>query len=71
MLDRIKETMPMNVQAMIETSPRILELLKETRNENEEDCQRIIEENKLAQYLAHGWKVQATLPSGKIVISNE
>jgi integrase len=71
MLDRIKETMPMNVQAMIETSPRILEVLQQARKEDEEDCQRVVEEDELTQYLTQGWKVQAVLPSGKIVISNE
>lgn len=35
------------------------------------DCQKIVTEEELAGYLAKGWRVQAILPSGKIVISNE
>jgi integrase len=35
------------------------------------DCQRIVSEEELEGYLAKGWRVQAVLPSGKVVISNE
>jgi len=35
------------------------------------DCQRIVTEQELAPYLAKGWRVQAVLPSGKVVISDE
>jgi len=38
---------------------------------NEEDCQRIIKEDELDEYLSKGWKVQAILPSGRIVVDNE
>jgi len=38
---------------------------------NEEDCQRIIKEDELDEYLSKRWKVQAILPSGRIVIDNE
>jgi len=34
-------------------------------------CQKIVDEANLGDLLAEGWKVVATLPSGKIVISNE
>lgn len=36
-----------------------------------EDCQKIIAEEQLEAYLNEGWRVQAVLPSGKIVVSNE
>lgn len=35
------------------------------------NCQRICEESELPNYLGQGWRVQAVLPSGKIVVSNE
>lgn len=35
------------------------------------DCQRICEESELEGFLAKGWRVQAVLPSGRIVILNE
>jgi hypothetical protein len=34
------------------------------------NCQRIVAEEELAKFLGTGWKVVATLPSGKIVIEN-
>ena len=37
----------------------------------EEDCQRIVSEEELGEYLARGWRVQAILPSGRIVVDNE
>jgi integrase len=46
----------------------------EPESENCEDgkhCQRIVSEADLGDLLAEGWKVVATLPSGKIVVSNE
>ena len=36
--------------------------------EDSEDCQKIVSEDELPAYLKCGWKVQAVLPSGKIVI---
>lgn len=39
--------------------------------EKNEDCQKIITEKELEDWLAKGWHVEAVLPSGKIVISNE
>jgi len=38
---------------------------------NDGDCQKIIAEEALESYLGNGWHVVATLPSGKIVVSNE
>jgi len=49
-------------------------LRKEARKRSqpiEEDCQRIVSEEELGGYLAKGWKVQAVLPSGRIVVDNE
>jgi integrase len=34
-------------------------------------CQRIIEENELAPRLSQGWRYVATLPSGKIIVTND
>jgi hypothetical protein len=36
--------------------------------ENGEHCQQIVTEENLAKFLGEGWKVVATLPSGKIVV---
>ena len=36
-----------------------------------EDCQKIVTEAELSEYLNKGWKVHAVFGSGKIVISNE
>lgn len=41
------------------------------KKEKSKDCQKLVSERELPRYLAEGWKVQAVLPSGKIVISNE
>lgn len=38
---------------------------------NGEHCQKIIEENELANHMTQGWRFISALPSGKIVISNE
>jgi len=35
------------------------------------NCQKIISEDELAEYLARDWKVVTALPSGKLVITNE
>jgi len=35
------------------------------------DCQRIVNEDQLEEYLLNGWQVKAVLPSGRIVISNK
>lgn len=45
--------------------------LEATTAEESEDCQKIVTEDDLANYLSKGWKVVTTLPSGKIVITNE
>jgi hypothetical protein len=34
-------------------------------------CQRIVSEDELSELLADGWTFVATLPSGKVVASNE
>lgn len=51
-------------QLTIEEKPKRTEL-------NGGDCQRIVSEEELGEYLAKGWKVQAVLPSGRIVVDNE
>jgi len=58
----------------IMSDAKIKQLLREnpTRtNGGSTDCQKIVVEEELEDYLANGWRVQAVLPSGKIVISNE
>jgi len=38
---------------------------------NGQHCQKIVSEDELPQLLANGWTFVATLPSGKVVVSNE
>ncbi|MDH5684167.1 MAG: hypothetical protein OEZ20_06870 [candidate division WOR-3 bacterium] len=47
------------------------EWLAKQSQPTEEDCQKIVSEEELGGYLAKGWKVQAILPSGRIVVDNE
>ena len=49
-------------------APMIKIKRKKEVEEDSEDCQKIVCEDELEVYLRHGWKVQAVLPSGKIVI---
>jgi len=44
---------------------------KTTKHTKKEDCQRLITEAELETWLSQGWHVQAVLPSGKIVVSND
>jgi len=46
----------------------INEFLKTYRKE---DCQQIVNEDELEEYLQKGWHIEAVLPSGRIVVSNE
>jgi hypothetical protein len=39
--------------------------------ENGKNCQKIVDEVDLGDLLADGWRVVSSLPSGKIVVSNE
>jgi len=41
------------------------------RTEHTEDCQLVITEDRLEDYLKRGFRFVATLPSGKILVSNE
>jgi len=41
------------------------------KQKNTEDCQKIINESELEEWLTKGFKVVAVLPSGKIVVSND
>ncbi len=50
----------------IENPTALIKKKKET-----EDCQRIVSETELTEYLAKGWHFVSTLPSGKILVSNE
>ena len=44
---------------------------KPRKKREEHDCQRIVSEKELPKYLKRGWRVQAVLPSGNVVISND
>lgn len=51
------------------------ELMKDKADKNGncedgEHCQKIVSEENLAEFLTQGWRVVATLPSGKIVIDS-
>ena len=50
------------------TAKRLEKAKSETNGGAPRDCQKIVSEAELAGYLAQGWKVQAVLPSGKIVV---
>lgn len=41
------------------------------RTENNGDCQKVVSEAELSECLRQGWRFVATLPSGKVVVSNE
>lgn len=58
-----------NVLAKAKTMQEIDEALEQKKNENE-DCQRIVTEKELPNYLDRGWHVVLTLPSGKIVVES-
>jgi integrase len=49
----------------------MLARLKKQQGQEQEDCSRIVTEQQLPEYLAKHWHVVCTLPSGKIVVSNE
>jgi integrase len=44
---------------------------KKTHATEKEDCSRIVTEEELPEYLKKHWHVVCTLPSGKIVVSND
>jgi integrase len=46
-------------------------VLRVFKKKQSEDCQKIVNENELTEYLAKGWKVVSALPSGKIVVTSE
>jgi site-specific recombinase XerC len=66
-LQRLKQILAQSetVEEAIETFHRIGE------EEEQEDCQKIVEENELATWLKKGFRFVAVLPSGKILITNE
>lgn len=49
---------------------KFIERLKREDNKNE-DCQKVVDEKELQAYLNKNWHFVATLPSGKILVSNE
>ena len=40
------------------------------KQEKEEDCQKVIEESQLEEYLAKGYRFVSVLPSGKVVVED-
>lgn len=44
------------------------EMSKALKELKEEDCQKIVDEQELEQWLTQGWRVVTTLPSSKVVI---
>jgi integrase len=64
---------PLILQA--KSTQEINETLDKIRSENEHrepnDCQKIVDESELSEWLRKGFKFVAVLPSGKILISNE
>jgi hypothetical protein len=41
------------------------------KKEKDEDCQKIISESELEEWLRKGYKFVSVLPSGKIVVTND
>ena len=72
---RLREVWRTKKMAPQECAKDLHEKLKESKTETNggerSNCQKIIGENDLARMLTEGWKFVATLPSGKIVVSNE
>ena len=73
-----------NVLAKTKTIDEIDKALEDTRliritsstartkkRQTETDCRKVVAETELEDHLTEGWHVEAVLPSGKIVISNE
>jgi len=51
---------------------QIPDIVKKVLAEKEaSDCQKIVSESELEEYLQKGWEIKAVLPSGRIVVSNE
>jgi len=54
---------------------RLEKLAYEQSNQNNcsngKNCQQIVSEDELAEYLSKGWKTHLVLPSGRIVVDNE
>ena len=48
----------------------LMKMMEEARECSNGNCQRIVEETELANYLQKGWRIVTALPSGKIVIDN-
>jgi integrase len=69
----LKMKRPKNLDEEIEAAEEFIRE-KETKEANcadGEHCQKIVSEDELPAALAKGWKVNAVLPSGKIVVNND
>jgi len=77
-IEEVKASLPPELRAkaerlgiIIRQKKEISKVKKTMPNGGSADCQKIVDETQLEGYLAKGWKVQAVLPSGRVVISNE
>lgn len=70
--DRVVAKIEEEPQLLGVSMKRVLEVMrKETEaKEQEEDCQKVIEEKELQAHLAKGYHFVATLPSGKILVED-
>jgi len=50
---------------------KLEEILFRRKQKKPDDCQHMISESELEEWLTKGFKVVAVLPSGKVVVSNE
>jgi len=64
----LKETEDRDTKVKLEPIRRIPKIQK--RKEENEDCQKIIAETELEEYLAKGYHFVSVLPSGKIVVED-
>jgi len=49
----------------------VIEVDDDSQCPNGENCQKVVNEEELEDYLSKGWRVSMALPSGKVVINNE
>jgi len=73
-MEQVKKALPEEVRKIMDAygiQIRSKEKRTPEKCTDGKNCQRLVTELELPDMLADGWKVVATLPSGKIVISNE
>jgi integrase len=73
-MEQVKKALPEEVKKIMDAygiQIRSKEKRTPEKCTDGKNCQRLVTELELPDMLADGWKVVATLPSGKIVVSNE